>query len=285
MSVNSYADPFAFSAFATPLLESAEAVNNLPLGILAGLTRHPQRAAAALMLGAEAGEARLVAMQTPPFHLVIGQTPGAVELIPELVAQLAERQAVVPGLVAPLELAQAFADAWRQHGCTSQVEMEERLYVLERVIPPRWPAGAYRPGRIGDLGTLLSYLQGFLAEALPQERHDAEALRQQTLRQIEAGDFGLWEVGDQIVSMACRVRQTRTGTAISLVYTPAAYRGRGYAGACVARLSQAQLDAGRQFCCLFTDLANPASNLLYQRIGYRPLADVLMLKCTAAADD
>jgi predicted GNAT family acetyltransferase len=26
--------------------------------------------------------------------------------------------------------------------------------------------------------------------------------------------------------------------------------------------------------CLFTDLANPTSNSIYQRVGYRPVADV-----------
>ena len=34
------------------------------------------------------------------------------------------------------------------------------------------------------------------------------------------------------------------------------------------------LDGGRRFCFLFTDLANPTSNSIYQRIGYRPVTDV-----------
>ena len=38
-------------------------------------------------------------------------------------------------------------------------------------------------------------------------------------------------------------------------------------------LSQAILDGGAQFCTLFTDLANPTSNRIYQRLGYRPLCD------------
>jgi hypothetical protein len=37
---------------------------------------------------------------------------------------------------------------------------------------------------------------------------------------------------------------------------------------------QAMLDAGRTFCFLFTDLANPTSNHIYQQIGYRPVCDV-----------
>ena len=39
---------------------------------------------------------------------------------------------------------------------------------------------------------------------------------------------------------------------------------------------QAELDKGRRWCFLFTDLANPTSNRIYQAIGYRPVRDVRM---------
>jgi predicted GNAT family acetyltransferase len=73
--------------------------------------------------------------------------------------------------------------------------------------------------------------------------------------------------------MACSQGPTPTGIRISLVYTPGEKRGRGYASACVAALSDEQLRAGRSRCFLFTDLANPTSNRIYQRIGYRPVCD------------
>jgi hypothetical protein len=38
-------------------------------------------------------------------------------------------------------------------------------------------------------------------------------------------------------------------------------------------LSQRLLESGRKWCALFTDLANPTSNSIYQRIGYRPVCD------------
>ena len=57
------------------------------------------------------------------------------------------------------------------------------------------------------------------------------------------------------------------------MYTPPEFRRRGYATACVAALNQQQLDAGRQFCALYTDLANPTSNSIYQKIGYVPVTD------------
>ena len=41
----------------------------------------------------------------------------------------------------------------------------------------------------------------------------------------------------------------------------------GYARALTAVVSQLQLDQGRRYCFLFTDLANPTSNRSYQSIG------------------
>jgi predicted GNAT family acetyltransferase len=36
---------------------------------------------------------------------------------------------------------------------------------------------------------------------------------------------------------------------------------------------------------LYTDLANPASNTLYQRLGYRPVSDSTVLRFAAAPGD
>ncbi len=61
---------------------------------------------------------------------------------------------------------------------------------------------------------------------------------------------------------------------ISAVYTPPELRGHGCASACVAALTRRLLDDGWAFTTLFTDLANPTSNRIYARIGYRPVCDM-----------
>jgi hypothetical protein len=60
------------------------------------------------------------------------------------------------------------------------------------------------------------------------------------------------------------------------VYTPPAERRHGFGSAVAAAAGQAQLDAGRRFVFLFTDLANPTSNRIYQAIGFEPVVDVDM---------
>jgi predicted GNAT family acetyltransferase len=56
------------------------------------------------------------------------------------------------------------------------------------------------------------------------------------------------------------------------VYTPKEHRGRGYASAAVAAVSRMLRDQGARVT-LFTDQANPVSNAIYQRLGYRPVVD------------
>ena len=100
----------------------------------------------------------------------------------------------------------------------------------------------------------------------------AEGAREIAELRIADRDLFIWEDGGP-VSTVTKTRHSTHGIVVSLVYTPPAHRNRGYASAAVAALSQQLLDAGWEFCSLFTDLANPTSNSIYQRIGYRPVAD------------
>lgn len=67
---------------------------------------------------------------------------------------------------------------------------------------------------------------------------------------------------------------------IAPVYTPSHLRGHGYASAVTAAVTQAALNIGADNVLLFTDLANPTSNALYQRLGYRPVADFMSCRFT-----
>ena len=88
----------------------------------------------------------------------------------------------------------------------------------------------------------------------------------------------LWEVDGASVSLAGWGGPTPNGIRVGPVYTPPELRGRGYATALTAEVSQRLLDGrlfvgGRRFCFLYTDLANPTSNAIYERIGYERIAE------------
>jgi uncharacterized protein len=41
----------------------------------------------------------------------------------------------------------------------------------------------------------------------------------------------------------------------------------------VGEVTRLLFDCGLRFCFLYTDLANPTSSRLYERLGYRPVRD------------
>jgi hypothetical protein len=155
-------------------------------------------------------------------------------------------------------------------GAKYKAGMRQRLYELRTVIPAQTAPGALRLASENDLDLVARWIGEFSTEALPGG--DMAKSRESAASRIALRDVYLWE-SMQPVSMAATTRPTTNGIGISLVYTPPGLRGKGYASACVAALSQRLLDSGRKFCCLFTDLSNPTSNHIYQSIGYTPVAD------------
>jgi predicted GNAT family acetyltransferase len=91
---------------------------------------------------------------------------------------------------------------------------------------------------------------------------------------IEDRSAWFWETDGQRVSLAVAVGPTPNGIRIGRVYTPPERRGHGYASNLVAQLSAQLLAQGKKFCYLFTDIANPTSNSIYQKIGYRAVSDL-----------
>jgi predicted GNAT family acetyltransferase len=83
----------------------------------------------------------------------------------------------------------------------------------------------------------------------------------------------LWCVDEEPVACTAAVGRTPHGIRITSVYTPPSHRRRGYASALVASLTRELLEGGREFVFLYADRANPTANAIYQRIGYRLIAE------------
>jgi predicted GNAT family acetyltransferase len=60
---------------------------------------------------------------------------------------------------------------------------------------------------------------------------------------------------------------------VTCVYTPPERRGRRYGGAITAATCADALARDAERVVLFTDADNPAPNVVYERIGFRPVAD------------
>jgi predicted GNAT family acetyltransferase len=103
----------------------------------------------------------------------------------------------------------------------------------------------------------------------PQTKQEASEAVERSMREKR---LYVWD-DKGLRSIATWNAPTTHGVRITLVYTPPEFRGKGYASACVAALSHAMLNSGRKICYLFTDLSNPVSNHVYQRIGYVSVRD------------
>lgn len=218
-------------------------------------------------------------LQTPPFPLLLGSVPD--QAVAELAAILAASGRVLPGVNASAAAASQFAGHWRARtGATAVERMRNRLYQLGDLVPPRpAPPGQARVAGDADQDLLVAWFRAFAREAaIVADRDPVRAVRDR----LGYGGLTLWEADGAPVSMAGLTRQVAGTARVGPVYTPPGLRRRGYAGAVTAAVSQAALDAGTAEVLLFTDLANPASNSLYQHLGYRLVEDRVVLSFTAA---
>ncbi len=274
MRVTTYEGAGAFLDGAQRFLETEEAVNSLPLGAALRLARAPEAAKTPPFFATlEDGDGlRCAAVIEPPHSLLLYTiVPDTTSVCQALAEQLSGAGLPVPGVLAPSALAAQFAATWTALTGHSHVEKGRMTaYEVRRVLPPPAPGGHVRIATKDDLDLVVEWTLGFNRDI--HEPLTEEEVQERVATALPAGDICVWENGGP-VSMAKRVRPTRNGTCVSGVYTPPELRGKGYAAACVAALSQSLLDAGNEFCMLFADTANPTSNGIYQRIGYRPLQE------------
>lgn len=278
MIVTPYLQASDFLARARAELEHNEVLHSLPLGIALRLQAFPEQSEQPpyLAIVEEEGKQIMAAVMTPPFRLIV--TSNRFEAFGEafslLVIHLRENGWLVPGVVGPIPLSDLFAQTWTSlTGEVSRLQRHERLFELTQVIAARPGPGSLRNATPEETPLVIHWIKAFQQEALQAPLSNEEAFRWARTR-IGAGEVFLWVLPDEtIVSLVGTSRPIRRIISIGPVYTPPTLRDHGYASRSVAALSQRLLESGWQRCCLFTDLSNPTSNSIYQRIGYRPVHD------------
>lgn len=152
--------------------------------------------------------------------------------------------------------------------------MRQRIYRAAAATPPETVPGRARSCEDGDRDLIVGWLGAFIDEALGAQpvREDPARLLERRLDDPDGG-FVVWDRDGQATSLAGYGTPTPNGIRVGPVYTPPELRRNGYASALVGEMTATLLRRHR-FCFLFTDLANPTSNAIYQRVGYEPLADV-----------
>jgi predicted GNAT family acetyltransferase len=277
VDVHRYDKADEFLERAGEFLAAREAEHNLILGLSARLRRDPlvYGEPPYLAVVEEGGEVVAAALRTPPHNLVLSEIDDRKALEP-LAGDVRQVFESLPGVVGPKGHVAEFATAWKAAtGAQGHRALAQRIFRAETVERPDGVPGRMRPYEDADRELAIRWLDEFVAEALPVSSPQPESSAGFVEQRQNDPDGGLvfWEDGEA-VSMAGFGGPTPSGIRVGPVYTPPELRSRGYASALTAALTQELLDGGRRFCFLFTDLANPTSNRIYQRIGYRPVTDV-----------
>jgi predicted GNAT family acetyltransferase len=212
------------------------------------------------------------AMRTPPHQLILSKS-GSEEAIKAIALDLVANGIPLPGLISLKWEALTFARLWQSlTGQAYRLNVAQRIYQLEAVKVTNYADGYLRLATQSDRSLLINWIKAFEAEALGEQQTEQHYQNWYDLR-LSKNSLYVWQ-NKLPVSMAGFSGSTPNGIRINAVYTPPKYRQQGYASSCVAALSQSLLDRGKKYCFLFTDLANPTSNSIYQKIGYQPVWDV-----------
>jgi GNAT superfamily N-acetyltransferase len=293
-------DPADFLAAAEPTLAADPVLGTVIAGVTTRMVR--DRAAGIefaapfrpwwLVVRDELGAVAGLAMRTAPF------APYPLFLLPmpddaaaALAAALHARGEALGGLNGARPAVDLAARSWtRLTGEPVEIVEHTRLFELGELVPPPSPPGRLRRAVPDDLELARDWFARFWVEADEQAgRAPGDLLREhvddpvQMRRRIDDGMLWFWEdASGERVQLTGASPPSYGVARIGPVYTPGEHRGRGYASAAVAAVSQG-FRAGGTRVCLFTDQANPTSNSIYQRLGYRPVVDMAMLIAGTAA--
>lgn len=282
-------DPEAFHRDASGLLAGDPGGHTVLLTVLDTLRRHGPHAYGAgtpwfgrwrdeptagdAGAGPSSAPRAAVALATPPYPVALGPMPPSAAV--ELAGALRESGRRTGGVRGGREAARAFADAWCGRDVSWRVDRDERRYRLDRLLPPQQPVpGQARVARAADRDLLVTWLAAFVAETQPGAARDVAGLVDQRLG---AGLLSVWVADGAPVAMAGRSARLGGMVRIGPVYTPPEQRRRGYAAGLTHAVSAAAQATGASEVLLFTDLANPTSNGVYLRLGYRAVVDEVAL--------
>jgi uncharacterized protein len=216
-----------------------------------------------------------VVFQSPPEFTatITPMSPGAVTAVVDAILEQGVR---LPAVNGEAGTAAHFAGCWAERArCPVRPDRGQRIYQLETLTLPSPLDGELRRAGPDDRELLVTWMRRFEADTErggtpPEEHVDAR---------LAAHELWLWDT-DRPVSMAAHRGPVAGIGRIGPVYTPPAERRHGYAAACVGTLSQLLTGRGCR-CVLYADLANPVSNAVYQRLGYRAAVETLRYRFDA----
>jgi RimJ/RimL family protein N-acetyltransferase len=170
-------------------------------------------------------------------------------------------------------MADAFSAAWSaRHPVRVELEHRHLLYRADQVLMPAGIAGSLVRAQPENIERHVAWETAFAIDVdAPEDQRERKLVEDRVRRWLDAGVLFDWKVKDKATAHGVVLPIGKDGARVLAIYTPPEMRGRGYAQAMTAALTQRALDEGR-WCTLFTDADNPITNKIYARVGYRYLS-------------
>jgi RimJ/RimL family protein N-acetyltransferase len=260
----------SFRECADPLLLENEARNNLILGVTGILLTDPHAFQAfRSWVVTDDGRPMATGIVAGDNNMIVADARSEAA-----VRFLADSVDGIPGAIGTLPWIETFISSRPE---PAHRTMRQGIFALEELETVPEAPGHSGPATRAQGSVITEWAVAFQDEAPGDHRGDDDTLRRSISDRIatQSPDFGVWvhTIDGEPVSMSSHNGPTPRGIRVSGVFTPPEHRGRGYATTLVARQTRWLLDTGHRFCFLYTDLANPTSNAVYQRIGYHQVAE------------
>ncbi len=271
--VTVFDDAESFAAVVGPFVDSDPAGTTVLATVLADILTGHRSYPGAMWLAADAAGATVgVGMLTPPHRFWLSPMPDEAAAVMATEMAKAVEPGMLPGIAGEQRAAGIAVDTWARKRPTEPMlqTRTQRLYELAALTSPTNVMGRARPAVTADSDLLIGWQRAF-AEECDAMLADVDAAT--AARLAGHGAYHLWEVEERVVSMAGHTAEVAGTVRVGPVYTPQDVRAHGYGAAVTAATTRHALEGGAEHVVLFTDLANPTSNSIYQRIGFRPVRD------------
>lgn len=219
-----------------------------------------------------------VAFQTNPHKALV--VTDLVQPQAESLAQWLEKNESIKEIVGSKDTINLILDHQRStNPGYPELIMDQRIYRLDQVNldPFKKSKNKLIKAELVHLKVVKDWFEKFMIDAFVDTNPSKEKIKNLAISRIENGEVYLLIKDGNPVSMACSSRPTKDAITLNGVFTPIEHRANGHASEVVALLSSKLLKKYK-YCSLYTDLSNPTSNKIYQRIGYYTVCDSLHFK-------
>lgn len=213
----------------------------------------------------------MLVMVMSGLYIILYGTSTDPSLYRPAIRELIEKDIAFPGIIGPRPTANTFRSVYeRMTGKPMTLKMNQRIYQATSSTYRKREDLFLACATENDLPLLQDWMKRFYLDI---GEHAKPAQIEERLRdKLENKTLYLLRHNDTPVSMVGKERPFKDIITVSYVFTPPSLRRRGYATTSVGMFTEMLLESYR-IVTLYTDLSNPTSNDIYQRIGYVPVTD------------